>query len=216
MATIVTRSGKGSPLTNNEVDANFTNLNTDKLEVGGGTLTGALTISSGGLTVNSGTINLGSDSVASTINSLGDVFVLDVDSNANTGGTPNIQFKVSGSEKMRLDNSGNLLVGKTASNIATDGVELGVRVDSTSDGTYALRLNRRNSDGAVAEFRKDGSVIGQINSKFSDMVIGTSDVGVRFDDNVKSIIPFNVGTNASNDGTTDKDSKTAEEQCSWS
>lgn len=30
MATIVTRAGKGSPLTNNEVDANFTNLNTDK------------------------------------------------------------------------------------------------------------------------------------------------------------------------------------------
>ena len=55
MATIVTRSGKGSPLTNNEVDANFTNLNTDKLEVGGGTLTGALTISTGTLSVNSGT-----------------------------------------------------------------------------------------------------------------------------------------------------------------
>ena len=32
MSTITTRSGKGSPLTNNEVDANFTNLNTDKLE----------------------------------------------------------------------------------------------------------------------------------------------------------------------------------------
>jgi hypothetical protein len=29
MATIVTRSGKGSPLTNTEVDANFTNLNTE-------------------------------------------------------------------------------------------------------------------------------------------------------------------------------------------
>ena len=32
MATIVTRSGKGSALTHNEVDANFNNLNTDKLE----------------------------------------------------------------------------------------------------------------------------------------------------------------------------------------
>jgi len=42
MATIVTRSGKGSSLTNNEVDANFTNLNTAKLELGGGTLTGNL------------------------------------------------------------------------------------------------------------------------------------------------------------------------------
>jgi hypothetical protein len=32
MATITTRAGKGSPLTNTEVDANFTNLNADKLE----------------------------------------------------------------------------------------------------------------------------------------------------------------------------------------
>lgn len=32
MTTIVTRAGKGSPLTNTEVDTNFTNLNTAKLE----------------------------------------------------------------------------------------------------------------------------------------------------------------------------------------
>ena len=33
MTTIVTRAGKGSPLTNAEVDANFTNLNSNKLEI---------------------------------------------------------------------------------------------------------------------------------------------------------------------------------------
>jgi len=33
MATIVTRAGKGSPLTNTEVDSNFINLNTDKYEI---------------------------------------------------------------------------------------------------------------------------------------------------------------------------------------
>ena len=32
MATITTRAGKGSPLTHAEVDANFSNLNTDKAE----------------------------------------------------------------------------------------------------------------------------------------------------------------------------------------
>jgi hypothetical protein len=32
VSTIVTRAGKGSPLTHNEVDANFTNLNADKVE----------------------------------------------------------------------------------------------------------------------------------------------------------------------------------------
>ena len=32
MSTITTRAGKGSPLTNTEVDNNFTNLNSDKME----------------------------------------------------------------------------------------------------------------------------------------------------------------------------------------
>ena len=32
MATITTRAGKGSPLTHAEVDANFNNLNNDKIE----------------------------------------------------------------------------------------------------------------------------------------------------------------------------------------
>jgi hypothetical protein len=42
MATIVTRSGKGSPLTHTEVDTNFTNLNTEKAGYStgdGGTIT---------------------------------------------------------------------------------------------------------------------------------------------------------------------------------
>lgn len=33
MSTIITRIGKGSPLTNIELDSNFTNLNADKLEI---------------------------------------------------------------------------------------------------------------------------------------------------------------------------------------
>jgi hypothetical protein len=40
MATIVTREGKGSALTWTEGDANITNLNNDKLEASGGTITG--------------------------------------------------------------------------------------------------------------------------------------------------------------------------------
>ena len=58
MATIVTRAGKGSALTFQEVDNNFTNLNadgtsnsasiatlqSDKLDKSGGTMTGALTV----------------------------------------------------------------------------------------------------------------------------------------------------------------------------
>lgn len=34
MSTIINRATKGSPLTNNEVDSNFSNMNTDKMEKG--------------------------------------------------------------------------------------------------------------------------------------------------------------------------------------
>jgi len=48
MSTIVTRSGKGSPLTHVEVDANFTNLNTDKYQEG--SAIGAVTPAAGTFT----------------------------------------------------------------------------------------------------------------------------------------------------------------------
>jgi len=59
MSTIVTRAGKGAPLSNTEMDANFINLNTDKVEktaaaiTGGsinGTTIGATTASTGKFT----------------------------------------------------------------------------------------------------------------------------------------------------------------------
>lgn len=56
MSTIVTRTAKGAPLTNAEIDANFTNLNTDKLEKAGGAVTGALTV--GGALAASSTLNV--------------------------------------------------------------------------------------------------------------------------------------------------------------
>ena len=57
MSTIVLRATKGSPLTNTEVDSNFSNLNTDKLE---NTWTGNTTV------VTLGTVTTGTWS-ASTI-----------------------------------------------------------------------------------------------------------------------------------------------------
>jgi hypothetical protein len=64
MSTIVTRAGKGSPLTNNEVDANFTNLNTDKIQVTGTPTNGQAVTWNGTAWVPS-TITAGVSSVAS-------------------------------------------------------------------------------------------------------------------------------------------------------
>ena len=62
MSTIVTRAGKGSPLTHVEVDANFTNLNTDKVEktsadITGGTINGTTIGATSATTVNATTLS---------------------------------------------------------------------------------------------------------------------------------------------------------------
>lgn len=91
MSTIVTRAGKGSPLTHTEVDNNFTNLNTDKAEdssvvklTGDQTIAGTKTFSStitGSISGNAGTatngvVTTGSYADPSWITSLDDGKVL--------------------------------------------------------------------------------------------------------------------------------------------
>ena len=60
MSTITLRSVKGSPLTNTEVDTNFTNLNTDKYQSGdnisAGTISGSTVTTTSTLTVGGGSI----------------------------------------------------------------------------------------------------------------------------------------------------------------
>jgi len=68
MATVVTRVGKGSALTHTEMDSNFTNLNTDKAELGGATFTGTVT-TNGILNIGS-TFQIGGVAVTSTASEL--------------------------------------------------------------------------------------------------------------------------------------------------
>ncbi len=82
MATIVTRAGKGSPLTNTEVDSNFTNLNSDKLERNGSNLatkiafdtTAALTPTTGQLVwdADTGTVDIGLNGATAPVMSVGE------------------------------------------------------------------------------------------------------------------------------------------------
>jgi hypothetical protein len=81
MATLVTRSGKGSPLTHAEVDANFTNLNTDKLELSGGTMTGNLEVQA-----NATADGIDLSALAATISDTAvDIFVYDTRKDSDGG-----------------------------------------------------------------------------------------------------------------------------------
>ena len=115
-----------------------------------------------GSIVASGDLQLGSDAVASNINALGDVFVVNVDSNNNTGGTPNIQFKTSGNEKLRVSPSGIDVTGV----ITTDGM-------TTSDD-----INFGDDDKALFGAGNDLKIYHSANNQSYIHEAGTGDLNI--------------------------------------
>jgi hypothetical protein len=107
-------------------------------------------------------------------------------------------------ERLRIDSSGNLLVGKTSASVTTVGAELrpdgaiiGVR-----DGDLVALLNRTSSDGEIISLRKDNSVVGSIGTINGDVFLGTSNTSVRFQDGSNAIIPV-TSAGADRDNATD-------------
>ena len=152
----------------------------------------------------SGQVGIGTDSPSGTThikNTAGDVLVLEKSTGANIqfrsdattiragiGGLNNadgLNFTVGASQsiKMTLDSSGNVLVGKTASGLATTGFQAIKAGQSAfvSDGDRSLILNRKTSDGSILEFRKDESVVGSISSKGGqNIIVGSSDCAISY------------------------------------
>jgi hypothetical protein len=95
-----------------------------------------------------------------------------------------IQFNTDeGTERARVDDSGNLLVGKTSTDFSVDGVICrgDGRFVGTSSGNPVIQINRKNSDGNIAEFYKDGSTVGSIGNTGSRLFIsGASSMGIKF------------------------------------
>jgi len=104
-------------------------------------------------------------------------------------------------EHMRLDASGNLLVGKTTSSGSTQGAQLQAagNVFATASNDYPLYLNRLGSDGQLAQFRKDGTTVGSIGTDSGDLTIdgGASHSGLRF---ITSYIQPRLNGSTSNGG----------------
>jgi hypothetical protein len=75
-----------------------------------------------------------------------------------------MRFSTANTERMRIDSSGNVLVGKTAVSLGAVGVEVkpNGEVRATASEAQALQLNRLSSDGTIADFRKDGTTVGSI------------------------------------------------------
>ena len=118
-----------------------------------------------------------------------------------------VTIETGGSERARVDSSGNFLVGTTDTTpynnnagtssdrgfVVTDG-----RIFSATNSNSVSILNRTDSDGDIVQFRKDGTAVGSIGSISGSYVyIGEpSAVGISFiADRVR---PTTDGANADN------------------
>ena len=112
-----------------------------------------------------------------------------------------LAVETDGSERMRVDSSGNLFVGKTSIATSTAGVALrpNGEVRGTVDGAESARFSRLSSDGAVVGFEKDGSSVGSIGALFGDIYLGTGNTGLKFTDSSSVIVPLNTSTLAERD-----------------
>jgi len=108
----------------------------------------------------------------------------------------------SNAERMRIDSSGNLLVGKTNNTLSNDGtiIRAGGEILVTNTSDFAGTFNRLSTDGAIVGFAKDGTTVGSIGSEGGDsLFIVSDDTGLRVSGVLDSILPCTAAGAARDD-----------------
>jgi hypothetical protein len=172
MATIVTRAGKGSALTHNEVDANFNNLNNDKYEAGDSATLGASSISA----------NTTTDALRITQTGTGNAFV--VEDSTSPDATPFVidaagrvligQATFSTSYTLEIASANPISTVRYANNVNPPTNLIG-KSRSTTPGVFSTVLSGDNL-GILAFAGDDGTAFTQAAS-ISSAVDGTPGTG---------------------------------------
>ena len=107
--------------------------------------------------------------------------------------TANDGITTVGVDRARITNGGHFLVGKTVQDqtniVGFEAKDDGLAV-ATTDGSQSLILNRKTSDGTVAEFRKNNVAVGTISAASTNVIYGNDTRGLKIEDSL--IIPRDI------------------------
>jgi hypothetical protein len=126
---------------------------------------------------------------------------------AMTGST--VHFGINDVEKMRIDSSGNLLVGTTdasqAANTSGSGTVIGASggLEVSRDSFSVAYFNKTSvADGNVIEIRKQGTTVGSIGSNGGNLFVASVDTGLQYNGVADQIRPCN-GSGTARDAAID-------------
>ena len=116
------------------------------------------------------------------------------------------QFFTQNTERMRIDSSGNLLVGRTS--VGSTGNGHSIRggdsaIFSRDASGETMQVCRNASDGQLIQFKSNGTTVGIIGTQSGRLVIGSGDTGLRMAADVNNIVPWNTTTNLLSDAAID-------------